>query len=195
MEPPEEHGKSLGDELRISEGLQIAATGPTASGTLKIAARRVGWKASQEVDEVDTARRFSSSTGREWTIFEKQPQGSDVDVIGTLESRTREEKFQVTVLYDPEFWRSVNTRGTTNIELTCDDAIRLMEKAVTRKGNHYPLSQRQGVILLVDLVPGGMLAEFARETRVALASLLEVAAFKEVWVVGSTRDQVFQLWP
>jgi hypothetical protein len=111
MTGPEEPGLSLGDEMRPLEGLQIVASGPTASGTLKIGARRVGWKANQEVDEVDTARRFSSATGREWTIFEKQPQGSDVDVIGRAENGTREEKFQVTVLYDPEFWRSVNTKG------------------------------------------------------------------------------------
>ena len=72
--------------MKLSEGLQVAASGPRASGTLKIGARRVGWKAKEEVDEVDTARRFSASTRREWTIFEKQPQDSDVDVIGRSEN-------------------------------------------------------------------------------------------------------------
>jgi hypothetical protein len=66
---------------------------------------------------------------------------------------------------------------------------------VTRKKNYYPLSQRQRVILLVDLVPGGMLAEFAREARRALASLLEEVAFKETWLVGATAEQMFELWP
>lgn len=142
---------------------------------------------NQEVDEVDVARRFSMSTGRGWKLFEKQPQGSDVDVVVRAEVGTTEENFQITVLYDPEFWRSVNTKGTTDVELTCDGVIRLIETAVSKKKNHYPLAQRQRVILLIDLVPGGMLAEWAREARGALASLLEEAAFNEVPFEGEGR--------
>src|SRR6266446_3984067 len=124
MAQPGKHRKSLGDEMRPSEGIQIAASGPTASGTLKIGARRGGWKANQGVDEIDTARRFASSTGREWTILEKQPEDSDV-------------------------------------ELTLEEVVRLIEKAVSKKMTHYPVGQRKNTILLIDLVPGGMLPQFA----------------------------------
>lgn len=187
--------RSLGDKAQLGDGLQIAASGPTASGTLKIGARRSGWKAEKEVAETDTARRFSSLTDWGLTIFESQPQNSDVDVVSWSESRGKMENFQVTVLYDPEFWTSVNTKGTTDVELTCPEVVRLIEKAVTKKKDQYPRCQRQRVILLVDLVPGGMLPGFAGAAREALAKLLEEAAFKGVWLVGSTRDQVFHLWP
>lgn len=195
MAAPEEHEKSLSDDLKLSEALQIAASGPTASGTLKIGARRVGWKANQDVDEADAARRFSSLTGREWVIFEKQPQDSDVDVIGRSEDRSRAEDFQVTVLYDEDFWASVNRRGVVDVDLSCDDVVRLIEKAVSKKRDRYPLVQRQPIILLIDLVPGGMLSQFAAHARQVLGGLLREAAFKETWLVGSTADQVFQLWP
>ncbi len=185
----------MGDEMRPSEGIQIAASGPTASGTLKIGARRGGWKANQGVDEIDTARRFASSTGREWTILEKQPEDSDVDVIGRSENRPGAEHFQVTVLYDQEFWKAVNTKGAADVELTLEEVVRLIEKAVSKKMTHYPVGQRQNTILLIDLVPGGMLPQFAAHARHVLGGPMKEAAFKETWLVGSTADHVFQLWP
>lgn len=157
MVPPEEHWRSLGDSMKPSEGLQIAGSGPTASGTLKIGVRRVGWKLNQDVDEADAAKRFSSLTGHELVIFEKQPQDSDADVIGGSEDRSRKEHFQITVLYDQDFWASINRRGAgaVDVELSSDDVVRLIEKAVTKKKDRYPLVQRQPMILLIDLDPGG----------------------------------------
>lgn len=40
-----------------------------------------------------------------------------------------------------------------------------------------------------------MISEFVARTRHVLCGLLKEAAFKETWLVGSTADQVFQLWP
>lgn len=173
MAQPGEHRESLGDEMRPSDGIQIAASGPTASGRLKIGARRVGWKVNQGVDEIDTARRFSSSTGGEWTLLEKQPEGSDVDVIGRSENRLGAEYFQVTVLYDQEFWKAVNTKGAADVELTLEEVVRLIEKAVSKKRTHYPVEQRQNTILLIDLVPGGMLPQFAAHARHVLGGLMK----------------------
>jgi hypothetical protein len=192
---PEGLRASAGDEVRMSDGVQVAGSGPTAGGTLKIGARREGWERNQDVSEVDAAKRFSSLTGRDWVLFEKQLQGSDIDVVARSEDGKRAEQFQITVLYDQNFWEDVNTKKAADVDLTREDVVSLIQKAVDKKKNRYPLAQRQRAILLIDLVPGGMLRQFAAHARQVLRSLLQDAAFRETWLVGSTADQLFQLWP
>jgi hypothetical protein len=185
---------SIGGNVKPVGGLQIGAYGPRAGGILTIAARRVNWNPRKAEDELDVARRFCSLTRNGLTEFDQPEENSPTDVDAKSADGKRHDRLQITVLYDETFWQKLKTTKTADAQLTSQDIVNLIEKAVKRKLNYAP-SVRRDTMLLIDLNPAGILAQFVDDAKATLTQLFSAAAFKEIWLVGSTEQQVFKLWP
>lgn len=186
---------TLSEEAKAGDGFRIGVYGPTESGLLRIAARQSTYAIGKDADEVEVAEKFCTLARNGLTRFLKPRQASEIDVVGVSEDKTRRENFQVTVLFDGNFWKSLNARGAGDVQLDGPEVIELVRRAVMRKKEKYPLAIRQTTVLLVDTAPAGLVNGFVHDVRWVLATLLREAEFKEIWLVGSTVEQVFRIWP
>ncbi len=183
---------SLEETIGLSEGFKAASLGVgEAVGQQKTQARIGGESLTKEGEELARTKIFAFYFRKELTKFYNDKQDSPIDVIAESENGAVKESFQVTKLYNEEFWKELNTKNAAN--LITDRVIVLIKDAIDRKKN-LDSKQREKIILLIDTWPG-ILPEFAERGKEILEKLLNDANFKEVWLIGSLKEQMFKIWP
>lgn len=195
-----DHGRffsiSVNDTISLDDGLEIGGYGCGQDGSQKIGGRRTNWsenKTTKEVDEIDVARRFSSLTVNGLTKFEKHSQNSDVDVCGMSDNKQIVENFQITRLWDEQFWKELNA-GAVDKELSLEKIAELILLAVKRKGeNKYTHSRRKIIILLIDTNPVAVIPELIDKIKNCLGTRVSYFGFKSVWLVGTNKEHIFKL--
>lgn len=185
------------ESISIDIDFAGAAVGITPDGKQSIQAGTSGEKQGIKEQEMEVTRRFASWFRPELTKFHKErkngkdEEDSPVDIIGESADRTCRELFQLTRLYGTDFWRTLNTTSTA--DLLTGGIVSLVEQAIERK-IHFDPKQKRQIILLIDVWPG-VAAKFVAQIKAQLAELLNTCGFKEVWLVGLTKEQSFRLWP
>jgi hypothetical protein len=183
----------LGTSIPSTVSFQASVIRVTATGGQQISARRISWVDIGTPTEIDTAKRFSQFVGNGLSSFEKVEQRSDIDVIGRSPDGAIVEKFQVTRLWDSNFWRSLKDGGAADIELSAEDLSKLVLDALERKRGKYSLQQRMALILLIDTTPEGILPSLIPGILSYLADKSTTSAFKEVWLVGRDQDKTYKM--
>ncbi len=180
------------DTVRMSEGVQIGVYGPGENGGQRVGGRRNNWHENRNEDEINVAQRFSIISQNGLVKFQKQQQNSDVDVLGFSDDHRVVEKFQITRLYDKQFWTELH-EGATDRELTLKDLCEMVLEAIKRKEEKYSLQQRKDIVLLIDTNPAGIVSTLVPLIINNLGTRVENAGFRDIWLVGVTNDQLFQL--
>ncbi|WKZ25005.1 MAG: hypothetical protein QY321_01065 [Patescibacteria group bacterium] len=180
--------KSLSDTFVLSDSLRVGSLGEDEEGNQKISARQSGKITRKQVSEINVAKKFASSERKYLVTFVNDIENSLVDVIATAEDGSRGEYYQITKLYDKDFWQKLNTLGA--VDLITNALVPLIETAIRRK-NDYDPKEKNNLILLIDAWPG-ILNKYASAAKTNLSFLLREANFKEVWLIGQT---TFRLWP
>jgi len=173
--------------------LQAGLFGPGPDGGQKFGARRDNWSQPKPVSEVEATKRFSAFTDAGLTDLEKVE--DDADVIARTPGGVKVE-FQVTVLWDEDFWRWLNTTGATQDGYKSSDEMNsLILKAIERKSSKYTPSRLRVLNLLIDTNPVPVIPTVAVSARKALRPRLSETGFNSIWLVGAERQHTYQLWP
>lgn len=182
------------ETVHLETGFQASVFAPTPDGGQKIGARRTDWFETKTSTEMDTAKRFSLFTDNGLTDFQKANEDDDVDIQGRSPDGSVCEDFQVTRLWDGEFWKPLNTTGASDRELTREEIRELILRAVERKGTKkYAHGRRRMLTLLIDTNPVPVLAQLVSGIQADLKVRLDEIGFKQVWLVGSETGQTFEI--
>lgn len=179
---------SLHETISIKEDLSLATIGLTEEGVQKVQTRISGKVPKSQFQEILVCRKLATFY-KPWLVkFRQDVQDSPVDVEGSSIDGSQKECFQVTRLYPPNFWEDLNLNQRKDLEI--EDTTLWVQFALERKMK-FPLHERKKITLLIEAWPGILLHTFS---SLSLANALKEADFKEVWIVGSTREMTFQLY-
>lgn len=148
-----------------------------------------GQKQGKEESELAVVKLLCHFYKKELQNFSQPETDSHIDVIGE-DSEGNEIHFQVTQLYDQNFWHHLNKYGKASIEIK-EKVTALIENAVNRKFN-YPKDLREDLVLVIDSGVGILPADIDKSS---FSNLVTESNFKEIWLVGRTKDLTFKLYP
>jgi len=66
-------------------------------------------------------------------------------------------------------------------------------QSLKRKGEKYSRNQQKKIFLLIDLNPGGINRDSIERIKELLQPELQKVSFKQIWLVGSTNEQLLRL--
>lgn len=188
---------NVNDMISTSESLQLGGYGRGQNGGQKIGGRRTNWfknKNTQKADEIDVARRFSLLTENRLTKFENEyEENSDIDVYGRSNNGQIVENFQITSLWNNEFWKELSDNKATDQELNSKEIANLILVVMKKKGEKYTLSRRKTIILLIDTNPASVIPELVDGIKNCLGTQVSDFGFKGVWLVGTDKEHTFKL--
>jgi hypothetical protein len=121
--------------------------------------------------------------------FSQPETDSPIDVIGE-DSKGNKEFFQVTKLYNQNFWHQLGKHEKASIELKNNVTV-LIKEAINRKLT-YPLEIRKSLVLVIDCGVGLL------KTDVDLTEINSISiqsGFKEIWLVGKSIELTYKLHP
>jgi len=180
--------------VHTSLGFQARTIRADPGGGQRITIRRAGWLETAASTEMDTAQRFANFCDNGFTEFSKAQENDDVDIVAKYSNGAVVQEFQITRLWDGQFWKQLNTKGAVDIELTQNEVVTLIHQAIERKGDaKYAVNRRKQLILLIDTNPDAIRVQLAPLLRSALNSQLDRASFKQVWLVGPDQEGTIQL--
>ncbi len=181
---------SLEDEVdHLSEGSSYSRLGVADAGKLDIYVEHSGTDANKEAQEISVTKLFCHYIYPELNVFMNDKQDSPYDVIAKIKGTDRREFFQVTKLNDRDFWKKLNS--SRKIDTVLGDIEGLVTNAINRKINFDP-NEKSKIILLIDATPG-VVDSIGKEIQSKLIQLLQSAGFKEIWLVGATKEIIFRL--
>lgn len=184
------------DSFSLSDGIQLVVYGLGKRGGQTNGGRRTNWvkdtKESKESEEIATAKRFSSFSGNGLLEFIKEPERSEIDIIGLSHDKQQREEFQITQLGDESFWKDLS-KGASDREFTVEEISDLIFRTVKNKGDKYALNNRSKMTLLLDTNLTPVMPELIEQIKTRLASKVEDFGFKSVWLVGPDKEHTFKL--
>jgi hypothetical protein len=146
-----------------------------------------GEKQGKEESELAVVKLLCHMHKKDLQQFSQPETDSHIDVIGE-DGEGNKIFFQVTQLYDQEFWHKLGKHEKASIELK-NKATQLIEGAINRKLN-YPKDLRKNLVLVIDsgvgLLKVDIDAGYFRDMRAK-------SYFSEIWLVGRTAGLTIKL--
>jgi len=178
---------SLEEASNIGEGISYSKL-EMVDGKQKVGATVDGTRMPKEIREIAVVKLLCHHFKPHLEKFSNDIQDSPVDVIAENSSGLIE-NFQVTKLYDEQFWRDLSKEKTADRVLP--EIESLVGDAIKRKVN-FDKGSKTNIILAIDAWPGVM-----RELAEKMASLPVVRSsnFKEIWIAGSIPEMTFKIYP
>jgi len=176
------------EKINISESYSMSSFG-IEKGKQKISARVIGKRMKKENEEIIVAKRFCKFDDRQLETFYNDIEKSPIDVIG--ENKEVREFFQVTKLYSKDFWYQLNR--DKEVDFLTDALVCLVDEAIKRK-NCYDAAEKRKIVLLIDTWPG-ISSYFVEKACKELLETIMKSEFKEIWLIGSTKESSFCIWP
>jgi hypothetical protein len=155
----------------------------------RVDVQTTGQKQGKEESELVVVKLLCHLYKKELQNFFQPETDSHIDVIGK-DDKGNEIHFQVTQLYDQNFWHDLNKNGKASVEIK-EKVITLIENAINRKFN-YPKDLREDLVLVIDSGVGVLPTDIDTSS---FNNLAKESNFKEIWLVGRTKDLTIKLYP
>lgn len=189
--------------VKMSSSLSWSMTrpGPYGKATIddqgKVDLDIAGQPPRNEDDALDITKRLVSKLNADGAAWGEVASGdADIDACAIGEEEGTNLNMQVVrASTDQEMWRALAYRGTVQKESSTADVAVELHRAIEKKANKYPASQRSRLTLVLDAgrTPSHTLNQvheiFARE----YGDRCKYYGFAGVWVVGSSEAQVTRL--
>ena len=155
----------------------------------EVSVKTTGDRQGKEASELAAVKLLCHMYKKDLQEFSQPETDSHIDVIGE-DGLGNKIYFQVTQLYDQNFWHQLGKNEKASIELK-NKATSLVETAISRKLN-YPKDLREALVLVIDSGVG-VLEKDIDITH--LSNFLTGSNFKEIWLVGRTKNLTVKLHP
>lgn len=178
---------SLAETVNLKTGYSAAALRKLDDNSQKVSARIGGNEMKKENREIAVVKSLCNYYKPSLTKFYSDEQDSPIDVIA--EGTGELENFQVTRLYDKNFWNELYT--SNQIDLIVSEMDNLLKNSIKRKEIFDQISKAQ-INLVIDAWPGVLpgLAEIISKIEIVRKS-----GFKEVWIAGLTAEMTYRIFP
>ncbi len=152
--------------------------------------KQYGSRVESQNEEVGVVITFVKEVCPEYSEVKKNPeQGSVVDVVASKKDLSDSKSFQVTKLFDREFFRALNSKGEVSIE---PDIPALIKGAISRKQN-FDAREKKKTILIIDSSPGISVNTISKTQKLDLEALANQSGYSEVWMVGLFQGSILKL--
>lgn len=174
--------------IGVKESFAVTSLGEEKGGQI-ISSRIINWRPKKESDEILAAKRFANHKDVKFDFCCNDKENSPIDVFASVGDCKY--LFQVTKLYNKDFWHRLYKNNA--VEYCTNALCDLVSGAIDRK-SHWDKNAANNIILLIDSWPGVNL-KFVDMTSPSLLTMAGKSNFKEIWIVGVTKDSVCRLWP
>ncbi|OGH58655.1 MAG: hypothetical protein A2725_03075 [Candidatus Magasanikbacteria bacterium RIFCSPHIGHO2_01_FULL_33_34] len=155
----------------------------------KVRVQTTGEKQGKEESELAVVKLLCHMYKKDLQEFSQPETYSHIDVIGEDDAGNKL-YFQVTQLYDQNFWYNLGKNKKASVELE-DRVTMLIEYAINRKLN-YPKDLRKNLVLVIDSGVGILKTDIDTSH---FSNLVTESNFSEIWLVGRTGDLTIKLYP
>ncbi len=180
------------ENVALKDAFRLATVGAVAEnfGHLlqKVSARIGGFKSPKESEEKNVVMRLCKKAKSNLNHFENDVQDSATDIIASNGSEI--ECFQVTKLYEEQFWKKLMASG--HVDFITKSILKLIEESVLRKSK-YDKEETKKLILVIDTWPG-IHHKYLEQIHNQGRSLFAESGYKEIWLVGETDEMIRQIF-
>ncbi len=155
----------------------------------RVEVQTTGQKEGKEESELAVVKLLCHMHKKNLQKFFKPETDSHIDVIGE-DARGDKTCFQVTQLYDQNFWHQLSKEGKASIELG-DKLTQLIKNAVKRKLK-YSKDLREGLVLVIDSGAGVLKKDINVNY---FRDMVTKSNFNEIWLTGRTKNLTTRLYP
>jgi hypothetical protein len=173
----------------LREGFQIGVSGADEScDYMTFSGRKAEWnmRAMKSFDEVACAKRLCDVEYPDFPELTKQPTDSPVDVCASSHDANRHLQFQVTSVWDKDFWRPFGDAGEIENRVSFSQFVNFIRESIQKKIQRH--SSSRDVILLIDTKPADLPAQCLtrlREDEHLRRELSVLPNFSQIWVVDA----------